>query len=284
MKHILTATLTSTFLLMSSASAFALTTVLYNGAIGTPPSNRPANQSWLYVPRRSLATPASTQTPDSLGTVFNSTSNVNIESGYGWTATTLNSAAGYNLRFDLQLLQEFRNPSTDPNPADTNGDGKDDRAGLSILAISSDPTKSIELGFFVDQIWVQEGGAARPPRFTQAEGVTFDTITSVNQYDLSVLGNSYYLYANGNYVSPILTGNLRDYSAEVLPPPNPYTAPNSIFIGDNTTAASAQFRINQVAFTDSAITPIPFAFNPLFGFGVFGLSRLRKAIAKKRTV
>jgi hypothetical protein len=282
MKQLLTATLTSSFLLIGSASASALTTVLYNGAIGTPPNNRPGNQSWLYVPSRSFTPPVSTQTSDSLGTVFNSTSNINIESGYGWTATPLNSVAGYNLRFDLQLLQEFRNLPTDPNPADINGDGKDDRAGLSIIAVSSDVTKSIELGFFVDQIWVQEGGATRPPRFTQAEGVTFDTRTSVNQYDLSVLGNTYYLYANGNYVTPLLTGNLRDYSAEVLPPPNPYISPNSIFVGDNTTAASAQFRINQVTFTDSAITPIPFAFNPLFGFGVFGLSRLRKAIAQKR--
>ncbi|MBE9010116.1 hypothetical protein IQ250_07845 [Pseudanabaenaceae cyanobacterium LEGE 13415] len=283
MKQLLTATLTSTFLLIGSASASALTTVLYSGAIGTPPNNRPGNQSWLYVPRRSSATPASTQTSDSLGTVFNSTSNINIESGYGWTATPLNSTTGYNLQFNLQLLQEVLNPLNDPtNPSDTNGDGKADRAGLSIIAISSDVTKSIELGFFVNRIWEQEGGATKPPRFTQAEGVTFDTRTSVNQYDLSILGNTYYLYANSNYVTPILTGSLRDYSAEVLPSPNPYITPNSIFIGDNTTAASAQFRVNQVVFTDSAIAPIPFAFNPLFGFGMFAVSRLRKAIAKKK--
>lgn len=274
MKILLTTALTSALLLLSTAKASAL----YNGSTGTPPNNRPANQGWLYVAKNPfLSTGTSTQTSDVAGTVFNSTSNNNIESGYGWTATPLNASAGYNLRFDLQLLQEFRNASNDPtNPADLNGDGKDDRAGLSIIVVSSNTTKAIELGFFVDRIWAQEGGATRPPRFTQAEGAAFDTRTNVNQYDLSILGDNYFLYTNGNYTTPLLTGLLRDYTAEVVPI-NPYTTSNTIFIGDNTTAASAEFRLNQVAYSPSAIVPVPFAFNPLFGVGLFALSRLRKA-------
>ncbi|MBD1843769.1 hypothetical protein H6F89_10215 [Cyanobacteria bacterium FACHB-63] len=285
MKRLLTATLTSAFLLVGSESAFALTTVLYNGAAGAPPNNRPNNQGWQYVDRNPFAFPptgASTETPEPNGVVFSSISDNNILSGYGWTATPLNSTVGYNLRFDIQLLQESRNPLGSSNPADINADGKDDRAGLNILIVSSNTARAIELGFFVDQIWAQATGAAKPPRFTQAESTAFDTRTNVNRYDLSILGATYFLYANENYGTPILTGALRDYTPESTAPfPNPYRTANTIFIGDNTTAASAEFRLNQVTFTDSAITPIPFAFNPLFGFGVFGLSRLRKAIVKK---
>ncbi|MBD2081735.1 hypothetical protein [Leptolyngbya sp. FACHB-17] len=282
MKKLLTTTLTSAFLLLGSESAFALTTVLYNGASGTPPNS----QGWLYVARNPFVFPqtaSSTQTSDASGTTFSSMTNNNIESGYGRTDISLDSNAGYNLRFDLQLLQESRNFSASSNPADKNGDGKDDRAGLSILIVSTDTTKAIELGFFIDRVWAQEDGATEPPRFTQAEGAAFDTRTTVNQYDLSILGNTYYLYTNGNYTTPLLAGRLRDYTTEPDAGgiPNPYKTANTIFIGDNTTAAGGQFRLNQVAITDSGITPVPFAFNPLFGFAVFGLSRLRKAIVKK---
>lgn len=290
MKKLLAATVTSAFLLLSSESAKALTTVLYNGASGKPPNDLSFNPRWTYVPNNPFVFPStasSTQTSDASGTVFSSMSSNDIESGYGWTATQLNATTGYNLRFDLQLLQESRNTSASSNPADKNGDGKDDRAGLSILIVSTDTKKAIELGFFVDRVWAQEDGATKPPRFTQAEGAAFDTRTNVNQYDLSIVDNSYYLYTNGNYVSPLLSGRLRDYTTEPTPSgypvfaPNPYKTANTIFIGDNTTAAGGQFRLNQVAFTDSAVTPVPFAFNPLFGFAVFGLSRLRKAIVKK---
>lgn len=277
MKILLTTALTGAVLLLSTAKASAL----YNGSLGTPPDS----QGWTYVPKNPFrATLSSTQTPDAAGTIFSSISNNNIESGYGWTATSLNASTGYNLRFNLQLLQEFRNASNDPtNPADLNGDGKDDRAGLSILVVSTDTTKAIELGFFVDRVWAQEGGATRPPRFTQAEGAAFDTKTNVNQYDLSILGNNYSLYANGNYTTPLLTGLLRNYTAEVVLPVNPYRTANTIFIGDNTTSASAQFRLNQVAYSSSAIVPVPFAFNPLFGFGLFGISRIRKAIKARQS-
>jgi hypothetical protein len=282
MKILLTTALTGAVFLLSTAKASALD--LYNGSIGTAPNNRPANQGWTYVPKNPfLITGSSTQTSDAAGTTFSSISNNNIESGYGWTATPLNASTGYNLQFNLQLLQEFRNASNDPiNPTDLNGDGKDDRSGLSIIVVSTNTTKAIELGFFGNRIWAQEGGASRPPRFTQAEGAAFDTKTNVNQYDLSILGNNYFLYANGNYTTPLLTGLLRDYTAEVVPI-NPYRTPNTIFIGDNTTAASAQFRLNQVAYSSSAIVPVPFAFNPLFGFGLFGISRIRKALKARQS-
>ncbi|MGG6265144.1 choice-of-anchor Y domain-containing protein [Leptolyngbya sp. AN03gr2] len=285
MKHLLTATLTSTFLLISSASASALTTVLYNGAAGTTPDV----QGW--------ARPSTlgSQSLSGGGTLLDTTADFNIADGYAWTNTTLNRATGFNIRFDLQLLSESRNGSASNN---VGTDTSDDRAGLSILVLSSD-TRGIEFGFWTDRIWAQEDGLVKADpitrtnpatsptgtRFSQAEGVAFDTQSSMNQFDLTILGNSYILFANGNYSVPIRTGRLRDYRPEFAAFPSlataAYNTPNLIFIGDNTTSARGSFQLNQVAYSS---TPIPFAFNPLFGFGVFGVSRLRKAIAKKRSV
>ncbi|HTL88129.1 MAG TPA: hypothetical protein VL134_01925 [Leptolyngbya sp.] len=287
MKRLLMTTIAGSFLLLGTPKASALTTTLYDGSTGTLSSS----PGWIYLDKRPGApTASSTQTSDANGTIFDSTTNTNIESGYSRVGTVLNAAAGYHLRFDLQLLKEFRNANASNNP---DVDSLDDRAGLSLLIVSSDITKAIELGFFVDRIWAQEDGAikaspgANPQgtRFTQAEGVAFDTRTNVNQYDLSILNSNYFLYANNNYTTPILAGRLRDYTSEVTTPfPNPYKTANTIFIGDNTTSASAEFRVNQVAFSDSAVTPVPFAFNPLLGFGMFGISRLRKAVRKKAKV
>jgi hypothetical protein len=92
-------------------------------------------------------------------------------------------------------------------------------------------------------------------RFTQGEGVAFDTAASVQRYDLSVLGNSYALYANGNYQSAILSGLLRDYTPEG----SPYTISNFLFLGDNTTSARGKFKIDTITLTNEAIaaTPVP---------------------------
>ncbi|BAU11563.1 outer membrane secretion protein [Leptolyngbya sp. NIES-3755] len=280
MKHLLTATLTSTFLLVGSASASAL--VLYDGTLNSTPDA----QSW------GRPSPSGSQSLNGGGTLLNTTADFSIRDGYSRTDTSLNRSTGFNIRFDLQLLNEFRNSSASNN---TGTDSIDDRAGLSIIVLSSD-TRGIELGFWTNRIWAQEDGVVKadpvtrssPPtsptgtRFSQAEGATFDTQSSLNQYDLTILGNTYALYANGNYSLPLLTGRLRDYSPEFAAfgvAGVPYVTPNLVFIGDNTTSASGSFQLNQVAYSS---TPIPFAFNPLFGFGVFGLSRLRKAIAKKK--
>ncbi|MEL6209666.1 MAG: hypothetical protein AAFR44_05675, partial [Pseudomonadota bacterium] len=74
--------------------------------------------------------------------------------------------------------------------------------------------------------------------------VAFDTTKEV-QYSLAVQGNSYTLSANG---TAILTGTLQDYTAgNTNGAPNPYTTSNFIFLGDNTTSARGEFRLNQIA-------------------------------------
>jgi hypothetical protein len=118
-----------------------------------------------------------------------------------------------------------------------------DRAGFSLLVTSSDK-RGIELGFWENEIWAQEGGSSQP--FTHAEGAAFTTTTDLVEYRLSVLGNSYTLAANG---STVLAGLLRDYTAAPSPPlpVNPYKTANLIFLGDDTSAAQARIKLRGVA-------------------------------------
>jgi ELWxxDGT repeat protein len=169
-----------------------------------------------------------------------------------FTAISLETGSGFVVDFEMELLQESRGVS-----ADRNADGFDDRAGFSLLVVSNDPTKAIELGFFANRIWAQEDGLGQlnpslsadpsnPDRtlFTQAEGVGFNTRRPV-RYSLAVKGENYTLFADGQVV---LNGRLRNYSnATIASGPNPYTVNNTIFFGDNTTAASASARVRQVS-------------------------------------
>ncbi len=145
----------------------------------------------------------------------------------------LDRVSGYQALFTVQVMSE-----THVIP---------DRAGFSLLVESSDK-RGIELGFWVDEVWAQEGGSSRP--FTHAEGATFTTTTDLIAYRLSVLGDSYTLAADG---STVLSGSLRDYT--VAPPPslplNPYNTANLIFLGDDTSAAQALIKLRSVAMIDA---------------------------------
>lgn len=280
MKRLITTALTSAFLLFGATKSSALA-VLYNGSAG----NSPTAQGW------SRPSPLGSESFSGGGTVLNTNgtgTTFGIMDGYGRTlsSTPLNATTGFNLRFDLRLLDEARSSSASNN---TGTDTTDDRAGLSILVVSSVASRAIELGFWTNRIWAQQDGpvkadptsASTGTRFTQAEGVSFDTQSQVNRYDLTFLGSNYFLYVNGNYGTPLLTGRLRDYTPEATAFPLAgavYGVPNTVFIGDNTTSARGSFQLNRVEYSP---TPVPFAFNPLLGFGMVGLSRLRKVIFKR---
>jgi hypothetical protein len=156
----------------------------------------------------------------------------------------LDRAAGYALSFAVQLIEEYHADS------DKDGDGVGDRAGFSVLVLSSD-TRGIELGFWPDQIWAQEEGAAEPPAgklFTHAEYALFDT-TRLTSYTLAIEGEVYTLSSAGQ---PILSGPLRDYRA-FEGPVNPYRTPNFLFLGDDTGSARAIARLAYVALACNSV-------------------------------
>lgn len=205
--------------------------VLYDGALGT---GTPDTQSFFYL-TRPLTNAQATQTFSHPLTILDTTPRRTDYAGYfakpiGYAP--LDRAHGYQVWFTTQVLSETH--------------VSHDRAGFSVLVIGSD-LRGIELGFWENEVWAQEGGSLNP--FTHAEGATFTT-TNLIEYRLSVLGNDYMLNADG---ATVLSGSLRDYT-KALPPPlpiNPYTTANLIFLGDDTASAQAQIALRYAAVIDA---------------------------------
>jgi hypothetical protein len=226
-------------------AATAATTVLYDGALGTPPEA----QGFVYA---EIGT--ATRTTTGGATTLDTTALNAISAGYTVSPTVaplLDRLAGYSVTFTAQVITETHTGS------DRNSDGVDDRAGFSLTVLSTD-TLGIELGFWPDRVWAQEGGApvaAGGRLFTQAEGAALDTTTGLVTYTLMVDGSRYSLIASGQ---PALGGALRDYTA-FTGPIDPYETPNFLFLGDNTTSARGSVRLAHV----SVIAPLNKTYLPL---------------------
>lgn len=163
------------------------------------------------------------------------------------SAPNFDRTLGYQLDFVVQVDEEGHAGS------DRNGDAIDDRAGFSVILLGND-LEGIELGFWQNEVWAQEDDHADPnDLFTHAEGASFNTTTSLISYTITVLNNTYTVLANG---TPILTGPLRNYSNAVVSGFNPYTIPNLVFLGDDTTSAQAEIKFGYASIT--AKLPAPF--------------------------
>jgi hypothetical protein len=252
------------------------TTVLYDGTTGKTPDQTgaaPGGPWFFYRDTQPLTGGTATKTVVTNGSKLDSDNG--IYAGYtNYSPNLTNPFApkldvnpnfpaldrtqGYTFNFKVQLNSE----TTRTAGANKDNQGLDDRAGFSVILLSSDK-KGIELGFWSDRIWAQEDGttqkdpsleptSSNPFRtfFTQAEGAAFNT-TVATDYNLTIVGDTYTLSSVGG--STILSGRLRDYSAfkpEVLPPvtpPNPYNLANFLFLGDNTPQAGAAFTLERAA-------------------------------------
>jgi hypothetical protein len=212
-----------------SAAAVPAPIVLYDGA----KNNRPDDQGFTF-----LAAPSVSPTTSGGATILDTTSNKNMFAGYfskPIPQLVLDRAIGYTVSFTVRIELE------DHAGSDKNGDGTEDRAGFSLIVLSSDK-RAIELGFWKDRIWAQAGGTGST-LFTQAEGAPFDTQSARVPYTLTVQGDAYALSSRG---TPILSGTLRDYTA-ANGFPDPYETPNLIFLGDNTSSAKAKISLAYVA-------------------------------------
>ncbi len=164
-----------------------------------------------------------------------------IQMGYGITSPVSLSPGGVQIRFEMALDAEDHSPAS----ADKNGDGLADRAGFSLIAIGSDQI-GVELGFWGNEIWAQQDS----PLFIHSptlERAAYST-SAMTVYDLFFSGGTYTLQANG---STILTGSRKDYSA-FAGFPDPYETPNFLFFGDNTSSASAAYRLRNLS-----VNPVP---------------------------
>ncbi len=225
------------------AAARSDTFVLYDGAFGGTPDTQnfeyaavnpvipfpPPQATQIYIPALGL-------------TILDTTPQINDLAGYAVTPTlvpTLSRQTGFRLDFAIRIHSENHN--------------NNNRAGFSISMLSED-LLGIELAFWENEIWAQEGGSP-PGLFTHAEGVAYDTTTGIVDYELEMVEDVYQLSANG---IPILSGPLRDYTAWEPPfpfVPDPYEQPNLIALSDNTSSARGEIWISYVAITTDT-TPL----------------------------
>jgi Ca2+-binding RTX toxin-like protein len=266
----------------ASATVLAGLTPLYNGALGGTPNT----QGWLQfgatppvtIPLVGTVPVGGTQTANGVGT--NLVSTTDGAAGYsnynGGLPISLNPAfpvldrnQGFTLSFDLKINSESHSSS------DYNNDGIQDRAGFSVIVVTSDNTKAIELDFWGDQIWAQNDGSNTDTGSTgtlfthsKTESVSYDTKSALTRYDLKIQGDTYYLFAAGG-TTPILSGSLRNYTAfdhtkagpAGLPLPyDPYERTNFVFLGDNTSSAQADVTLQRVEL--QANTRVRFVPNP----------------------
>jgi hypothetical protein len=190
--------------------------VLFDAAWNT----LPASQGWTFG---ALGPAGQTLTNGSVE--LDSTVPGAIQAGYTRIAPSpLNRTNGFTFLFSAQVRTENH---SSPN-----------RAGFSVIVLGADKL-GIELGFWTNLIFAQ----AQTPLFTHAEDVSFTTSTGHVNYTLTFQAAHYVLRADGIL---ILTGPLRDYSA-FTGFPDVYETPNFLFLGDDTSSATAVAGIRRVA-------------------------------------
>lgn len=223
---------------------------LYNGSGGT----LPAAQGWSYF-TNPLFGAASTQTMSGSGVLLDTFANAAEQAGYFSRnpifqniqhplMPLLDRGFGFFADMRAQILHEQH------AVRDDNGDGKDDRAGFSVILLSQDHW-GIEIGFWENQLWAYEGDAQGPlNRFTHAESAQFDT-TQLTDYRFQVLGNQYLVYGNNQL---ILQGAVRNYQF-FSGSPDVYELPSFMFWGDDTSSARSQVRVERVAVSNGIAAP-----------------------------
>jgi hypothetical protein len=210
---------------------------LYDGALGGTPDN----QGFTY-----LVSGTASNTANGGVTTLDTTSSNNNANQAGYFNTVpplsvppsfpiLNRATGYTIRFTAQVITETH--------------ANNNRAGFSLIALSNDK-QGIELGFWTNRIWAQNGGVA-PDLFTQGEGANVDTTAGLMTYELRVLGDAYSLVVGS---TEILTGSLRDYTA-FSGFPDVYETPNFMFFGDDTGSARGIVKLSNISVITNANLP-----------------------------
>jgi len=221
--------------------------VLYTGSLGT----RPDQQGWAYLPNPFPG--SATRTIEDGGTTLNTTAVQGDQAGWfrfnegALGPGGLDSTTGFTLRFDLQVIAETH--------------ASNDRAGFSVIVLDSQ-AKGVEIGFWTDEVWVQTD----TPLFTHGDGAAFDTDAARVSYELTFQGSGFSLRADDTL---LLDGALKDYSSFG----NPYNLSNFLFLGDDTTSASASARLYEVELT---AVPEPAEWLGIAAAASLGLALLRR--------
>ena len=166
--------------LQTVSSAPQATALLYNSTLGTTPSQQ--NFNYLALNPQPPFTPQASQTYSAPVTVLNTANQLNDYAGYTISQTvmpSLNRADGFQLTFDLRLISEDHGSNNN-------------RAGFSLILLSED-LYGVEIAFWENEIWMQEGNS---DLFVHAEGVPYVTTAALTTYELTIISNTYLLAAD----------------------------------------------------------------------------------------
>lgn len=223
--------------LLATPLSCAWSQVLYDAALAT----LPAAQGWTYAALPGLAQQTHTGTAVRLDT----SALVAEQAGFARQAPVpLEATHGFALLFSVQLHAEQHASA--------------DRAGFSVILLGDDH-RGLELGFWTDRVFAQSDS----PLFTHAEEGLVDLTSGWVDCALMVQGTRYTFRAG---VEAVLTGPVPDYTA-FSGFIDPYETPNFIFLGDDTSSASAAFSVRWVAL----VTPPRLELQPDGAFGWTGL-------------
>ena len=168
----------------------------------------------------------------------------------------LDTSAGFDLAFTLRIADEIHTSAN--------------RAGYSVLVTGSDARRAIEIAFWLGNVWIYDYVAGNPDRLVHGSDVAFDASVS-HDYSLVVRAGQFSLKADGE---PLLAGALRDYTAAGPP----YSVPNGLFFGDDTSRGSSVSELSLVR-----VTPVPEPATPLLAVaGLLWLGWRRMAVAGAR--
>jgi Ca2+-binding RTX toxin-like protein len=222
------------FGMVSNNSATVLTsaTPMYTGTLGGTPNT----QGWFQFGSTGGTQTVSGNTTQLVSTQAGSAGYSNYDTFLPIPLNTnfpvLDRTKGFTLSFNVKI-----------NSEDHSGDSN--RAGFSVIVVTSDNTKAIELGFWENEIWAQTAS----PLFshsTTERTTSFDT-KSDKRYDLKIKDDTYQLFATDTL---LFSGSLRDYTTfnhtGAGLPYDPYERTNFIFLGDNTSSAQADVNLGRV--------------------------------------
>ncbi|HBB33967.1 MAG TPA: hypothetical protein DDZ80_27950 [Cyanobacteria bacterium UBA8803] len=205
---------------------------IYDGTNLAQP--KPDQQGWTYKGTTIYKAPSVTTSND--GITLDSGNPLNYAGYFKLSPIALDCTKGYSFTIQLKINSESHSSNN--------------RAGFSVIAMcdirpGETQPYGIELGFWtsnnINTIFAQNVG------FNKGETAAFNTQGAITEYNLVVKDNKYQLFANKS-AQPILQGSLRQYTGFTPPPgyQNPYTTSRLIFAGDNTTSATANWKLKRV--------------------------------------
>jgi hypothetical protein len=149
------------------------------------------------------------------------------------TSSSTDTAAGFMLTFNLRI--------------DGSSTSSINRGGFSLVLVGKDPTRSLELAFSANEVFAYDYVAGDPDRFVR--GASAGLMANVPySYVLTVANDAFNLNINGQN---LLSGGLVDYTGQGLP----YTTPNFVFFGDDTSRASANAYLGPLVLTSTVPEP-----------------------------